>query len=93
MKDTQSHLSHKYISPIQIEIKIEVTFMVGSEIMHIGDAHCTIKALEVETGVTLIIEEIMDISHEVAKDIGTIIMTIGEAIIEVKVTIGIGVGQ
>ena len=60
--------------------------------MCIGDAHHTIKILEVETGVTLVIEKIMDITHEVAKDIGTIIMTIGEAIIEVKITIGIGVG-
>ena len=35
----------------------------------------------------------MDIMHEVTKDIGAIIMTIGEAIIEVKITIGIGVGH
>ena len=35
----------------------------------------------------------MDIIHEVAKDIGTIIMTIEEAIIEVKITTGIGVGH
>ena len=64
MKDTQNHLSHKYISPI-----------------------------EVETGVTLVIEEIMDITHGVAKDIGTSLMTIEEAIIEVKITIGIRVGH
>ena len=92
MKDTQSHLSHKYISPIEVEIKIEVTFTADLEMMHIGDTHHTIKTLEVETGVTLVIEEIMDITHEVAKDIGTIIMTIGE-IIEVKITIGIGIGH
>ena len=44
-------------------------------------------------GVTLVIEEIMDIIHEVAKDIETIIMTIGEAVTEVKITTGIGVGH
>ena len=93
MKDTQSHLSHEYISPIEVEIKIEVTFAEDLEIVHIGDAHCTIKTLEVDTGVNLIIGEIMDITHEVSKDIGTIIKTIGEAIIGVKITIGIGVGH
>ena len=35
----------------------------------------------------------MDITNRVAKDIGTDIMTIGEAIREVKITIGIGVGH
>ena len=67
--------------------------MVGSEIMHIGDAHCTIKILEEETEVTLAIEEITDITHEVVRDIGTIIMIIGEIIIEVNVTLEIGVGH
>ena len=90
MKDTQNHLSHRCISPIEVEIKIEVTFAADLEIMCIGDADHKIKILEVETGV---IEEIMDTTHGVAKDIGTIIMTIGEGIIEVKITIGIGVGH
>ena len=85
------HLSHKYISPIEVEIRVEATFAVGLEIMHIGDAHCTIKSLEVETEVTLVIEEIMDITHEVVRGIGTIIMTIGETTIEIKVMIEIGV--
>ena len=35
----------------------------------------------------------MDITYEVVKGIGTIIMTIGEAVLEVKITIGIGVGH
>ena len=67
--------------------------MVGSDIMPTGDTHCTIKILEVETGVTLAIEEIMDTTQEVVRDTGTIIMTIGETTIEVKVMIGIGVGH
>ena len=65
--------------------------MVGSEIMPIGEAHCTIKILEVETGVTLVIEEITVITQEVVRDIETITMTIGETTIEVKVMIEIGV--
>ena len=61
--------------------------------MHIGDAHHTTKILEADTGVTLIIEEIMDIKLEEVRDIGTIIMTIGETIIEAKVMIEKGVGH
>ena len=55
------------------------------------DAHHTIKILEVETGVTLVIEEIMDTTQEVVRDIATITMTIGETTIGIKVMIEIGV--
>ena len=61
--------------------------------MPIGDAHHTIKILEEKTEATLAIEEIMDITCEVVRDIGTITMIIGETIIEVKATIEIGVGH
>ena len=47
--------------------------------------------LEVEKWVTLAIEEIMDITQEVFRDIETITMIIGETTIEVKVMIEIGV--
>ena len=47
--------------------------------MPIGDAPHIIKILEVEIGVTLVIEETMDTMQEVIRDIGIIIMTIGEA--------------
>ena len=67
--------------------------MADLKITCIGDTHCIIETLEGETGVTLVIEEIMGIIHKVAKGIGTIIMTIGEAIIEVKITLGIEVGH
>ena len=59
--------------------------------MPIGDIHHTIKTLEVETGVNLVIEEIMDTTHEVVRDTGINIMTIGETTIQVKVMIEIGV--
>ena len=87
------HSSHKYISPIEVEIRIEEAFVVGSEIMLMGDAHRTIKTLQVETGVTFVIEEITDATQEVVRDTGTIIMTIGETTIEVKVMKEIGVGH
>ena len=87
---TQRHLSHKYISPIEVEVRVGATFVVGLEIMPIGDAHHTIKILEVETGITLVIEEIRDTTQEVVRDIGTI-TTIEETTIEVKVMIEIGV--
>ena len=93
MKGTQGHLSHKYISPTEVEIRVEAIFIVGLEITHKGDAHCTIKILEVQTEVTLAIEEITDITCKVVRDIGTITMIIGETIIETKATIEIGVGH
>ena len=81
----------QFISPIEVEIRIEETFAVGSEIMPIGDDLCTFKILEVETGVTLVIGKITDTTQEVVRDKGTITMTIGETTIEVKVMIEIGV--
>ena len=91
MKGSQRHLSHEYISSIEVEIRVEASFVVGSEIMPIGDTHHTLRILEVETGVTLAIEETMDTTQEVVRDIGTITMTIGETTIEAKVMIEIGV--
>ena len=61
--------------------------------MHIGDAHHIINILEVETEVTVAIEEIMGITLKVVRGIETITMIIGETIIEVKVMIEIGVGH
>ena len=89
MKGSQNHLSHEYISPIEVELRIGTTFVGGSEIMPIGDAHHIIKISEVEVWATLVIEEAMDTMQEVIRDIGTIIMTVGETIIEVKVMIEI----
>ena len=50
------------------------TFVAGLEIMCTGDVHCTIKILEVDIEVILIIDEVMGIILEVVRDIGTIIM-------------------
>ena len=61
--------------------------------MHIGDIQCTIKTLEVGIKVTLAIEEITDITHEVVRGIETITMIIEETIIEVRVMTEIGVGH
>ena len=93
MKGTQNHLSHTCISLIEVEIRLEVIIIVDLEIMLIGDTHHTIKTLEVETEITLAIEENMGTTCEVIRGIETITMIIGETIIEVKVMIEIGVGH
>ena len=58
MTDILNHLGLRYISLEEAEIKIEVTFMAGSEIKHSEDVYHIIKILEADTGVALIIEEI-----------------------------------
>ena len=93
MKGTQSHLSHKCISPIELEIKVEVIIAVDLETMYIGDVQCTIKTLEVGIEVTLATDENMDITCEVVRGIETITMIIEETIIEVRVMTEIGVGH
>ena len=91
MMDDLNHLDLKYISLVEAEIKIEETFVAGSEIMRTEDAYHAIKILEVDIEVILIIEEVMGIMLEVVRDTGTIIMITGGIIIEVKVMIEIGI--
>ena len=89
--EVQNHLSLRYISPAEVEIKTEGTFVVDLEIMHIGDAHHIIKILEVDIEVTLTEEGISVIIPEVVRDTEIITMIIEETITEVKVMIGIEV--
>ena len=91
MKDAQKHLGLRYISPVEVEIKIEETFMADLEIMHTGDAHCIIKIVEVDIEITLTVEETFVIVPEVVRDTGIITMVTGGTITEVKVMIGIEV--
>ena len=56
MTDAQNHLSYKYISLVEVEIKIEDTFAVDLEIMCTEDVCCTIKILEADIEITLIVE-------------------------------------
>ena len=94
MKDTQNHLSHIYISPKEVEIRIEVIIKVDLEItMPIGDVQCITKTLEVEIEVILVIEEIMDITCKVARGIKTFTMITEGIIIEVKIMVEIEVGH
>ena len=93
MMDALNHLGLRYISLVEAEIKIEEIFVAGLEIMHTGDAHHTIKILEVDIEVNLIIEEAVGIILEVVRDAGTIIMTTGGIIIEVKIRVEIEVDQ
>ena len=59
--------------------------------MHTGDISHTIKILEADLEITLIVEEILVIMLEVVRDIGIITMITGGTIIEVKIMIGIEV--
>ena len=74
----------RYISPAEVEIKIEGTFMVDLETMHTGNAHHIIKILEVD-----IVEGILAIIPMVVRDIGIITMITEGTIREVRVMIGI----
>ena len=94
MKGTQNHLSHKCISPIEVGIRVEAIIKVDLEIiMHIGDIQCIIKILAVGLEVILAIEEIMDITCEVVRNIEAIAMIIEGIIIEVRGMIEKGVGH
>ena len=91
---TQNHLSHKCISPIEVEIRKEVITEVDLEItMSIGDIQYITKISEVDLEVILAVEEIMDITGEVARGIKTITMITEGIIIEVKIMVEIGVGH
>ena len=89
--DAQNHLGLRYISLVEVEIKIEETFVADLEIMCTGDVCHTIKILEVDIEITLIVEEILDILLDVVRDIGIITMITEGTIIEAKVIIGIEV--
>ena len=89
--DAQNHLGLRYFSLVEVEIKIEETFTADLEITHTGDVWCTIKILEVDIEITLIVEEILVIILEAVRDIGIITTIIEGTITEVKVMIGIEV--
>ena len=89
--DAQNHLGLRYISLVEVEIKIGETFVADLEVMHTGDTCCTIKILEVDIGITLILQEILVTIIEVVRGIGVITMIIGGTMLEVKVMIGIEV--
>ena len=93
MKGNLNHLSHKYINPIEVEIRIEAINQVGLGItMSTGVVPCITRTLGVEQEIALIIEETMSITWDVIKDIETIII-IEEMVIEIKIMTGTGVGH
>ena len=61
-------------------------FVADLEVMHTEDVCHTIKILELDIGITLILEEILVIIIGVVRDIGIITMIIGGTTLEVKVT-------
>ena len=89
--DAQNHLGLRCISLVEVEIKVEETFMAGLEVRCTGDAHCIIKILEVDIEITLTVERTLVTIPEVVKDIGITTMVTGGTITEVKVMIGIEV--
>ena len=91
MTDALNYLGLRYINLVEAEIKIDETFMESLEITCTGDAHHTIKILEVDIEVILIIEEVMGIILDVVRYTGTIIMITGGIIIELKIMTEIGV--
>ena len=93
MKDNLNHLSHKYINPIEVEIRIEAIIKVGLGItMFVEVVPCITRTLGIEQEIALIIEESMGITCKVIKDIETVII-IEEMVIEVKILRGTGVGH
>ena len=91
MMDALNHLNLRYISLVEAEIKTGEIFVVDLEATRTGDVCSTIKILEVDIGITLMLEEILVIIIEVARDIGIITMIIEGTTLEVKVMIGIEV--
>ena len=89
--DAQNHLGLRYISLVEVEIKVEETFVAGLEVTHTGDAHCIIKILEVDIEITLTVKGTLVTIPQVVRDIGIITMITGGTITEVKVMIGIEV--
>ena len=92
MKGSLNHLSHKYTNTIEVEITIEAIIMVDLGItMPVGVILHIIRILGAEQEIALIIEETMGITHEVIRDIETIIIT-EEMVKEVQIMTGTEVG-
>ena len=93
IENRESHLSHEYISQIEVEVEIEVTIKAGiGLIMSLEVIQDIIKTLGVECLTVLTIEVVMAIMHKVIKD--TEDSTIMEEVaIEIKIIIEEGVGH
>ena len=86
--DRVSHLSCEYINPIGVEVRIEVIIIREGTKSGLGP----IMHTEAIQDITLIIEVVMEIICKVIKGMEEAII-IGEATIEIKIMIGIGVGH
>ena len=94
MKDSLSHLNHKYINPIEVGIRIEAIIEVGlGMIMYTGVIQHITRTLGVGQEVILTIEEAMDTIHGVIKDKEITTIVIEGTVTEVRVTIEIEVGH
>ena len=93
MKGNLNNLSHKYINPIAVDIRIKAITKVGLGItMSIVVVPHITRTSGAEQEIALIIEETMGITCEVIKDIETIII-IEKMVIEVEIMTGTEVGH
>ena len=86
--DRISHLSHEYINPIEAEVRIEVIIIKEGTKAGLGP----IMHTEAVQDIFLTIEVVMKAICEVIKGMEETII-IEEAVIEIKIMIGIGVGH
>ena len=101
MKDRINHPNHELINPTEVEVRLDA-IMTKEDIkaglgqtMHRKNVQDIVKIIEAGEDMILIIEVVTDIVQEVTKGMGDIIMiiTIEGVVIEIKITIGTGVGH
>ena len=87
MKDRISHLNHECTSPIEVEVRIEIIIISEGTKAGLGP----IMHTEAIQDITLMIKVVMEIICKVIKGMEETII-IEEAVIEIKIMIGMGVG-
>ena len=100
MKDRINHSSHEFINLTEVEVRLDAIMIREDIKASLGQIMCTediqdiVKIIEAGQDMILIIDVVRDIVQEVTKGIGDIIMiiTIEGIAIEIKITIGTGVG-
>ena len=100
MKDRINHSNHECINPTEVEVRLDaITIREDIKVslgqtMHTEDVQDIVKIIEAGQDMILIIEVVMGIMQEVIQGLeGIIIVIIEEVVIEIKITIEIGVGH
>ena len=98
MEDRINHLSHKFINLTEVDVRLDaISFREDikaslGQTMHTEEIQDTIKIIEIEQDMILEIEVVMGIIQEAIQGMEGIII-IEEVVIEIKITINIGVGH